>query len=324
MTEIKSPHDALFKARFSRRPTAIAFCRHYLPPEIVALLDLDSLEVVKESFSDEALRQHFSDMLYQIALRTGGTAHLHILLEHKSWPDQGVALQIARYQMQKWAELWNDHAPRLPVILPVVLYHGKQKWNVPRNFAAMFNLYGPAAVLRPFVPDFYYYLCDLSKYNELTGGPELEPLFQTLKFAFRRGLKANLLNILQQAARLEPLQEAQIFLETLTNYWRATKQLKDKEIAIAMNELLPGYSHIKTPWIEQWRDEGRHEGTRKASEAIVLALLRHRFQTVNEQTVTQIRALSTKQLQELSVAVLDFKKVADLSRWLRNNAPAVP
>lgn len=287
----------------------------------MALLDLDTLEVAKESFSDEELRQHFSDMLYQIALRTGGTAQVHLLLEHKSWPDQGVTLQMARYQIQKWAELWRSSPQRLPVIIPAVLYHGKQAWDVPRNFAALFNLHGPTAILRPFVPDFHYYLCDLSKYNEFAGGPELEPLFAVLKYAFRRGLKANLLNILRQAAALEPLQEARIFLETLTNYWRATEQLKDKEIAAAMNELLPGYSHIKTPWIEQWRDEGRNEGrtegTRIASENIVLALLRHRFQTVNEPTAAQIRALSTKQLQDLSVAVLDFKKPADLNRWLR-------
>jgi predicted transposase YdaD len=38
------------------------------------LLDLSAPEMVKDSFIDEELRQHFSDLLYRVNLKRGGDA----------------------------------------------------------------------------------------------------------------------------------------------------------------------------------------------------------------------------------------------------------
>ena len=54
MEEITRPHDRFFKETFSQVETARDFVRHYLPKEIAALLNLDTLEVTKDSFVDES------------------------------------------------------------------------------------------------------------------------------------------------------------------------------------------------------------------------------------------------------------------------------
>lgn len=43
----------------------------HLPSHVAAQLDLDTLELTHDSFVDETLREHFSDLLFVVALRGG-------------------------------------------------------------------------------------------------------------------------------------------------------------------------------------------------------------------------------------------------------------
>ena len=45
----KNPHDEFFKAVFGKPENTAAFLRRFLPAEVVAVLDLDSLKPVKEA-----------------------------------------------------------------------------------------------------------------------------------------------------------------------------------------------------------------------------------------------------------------------------------
>ena len=64
MTEISNPHDRFFKDVLSRREAARDFVLYYLPADLAALLDVESLVVSKDSFVDKDLREHFSDIIY--------------------------------------------------------------------------------------------------------------------------------------------------------------------------------------------------------------------------------------------------------------------
>src|SRR5215813_2862601 len=102
MTDLTNPHDRFFKELLARPETATDFLVNYLPPEIVALLDLSVPELAKDSFIDEELRQHFSDLLYRVKLRSGDDAFVYILFEHKSTPDGWTAFQLLRYEVRIW------------------------------------------------------------------------------------------------------------------------------------------------------------------------------------------------------------------------------
>lgn len=81
MDKLPNPHDRFYKELFSQPDTVADFVRHYLPEHLVAAIDLASLEIVKESFVDEELRQYFSDVLFGVKLKRGGEAFIYILLE---------------------------------------------------------------------------------------------------------------------------------------------------------------------------------------------------------------------------------------------------
>jgi predicted transposase/invertase (TIGR01784 family) len=87
---------------------------------------------------DEDLKRHASDLLYNVKLKSGGDARIVVLVDHKSGPEKWVALQLLRYQVQIWQEEKNDKADKLPVVIPVVLYHGRKKWRVSEHFSDLF------------------------------------------------------------------------------------------------------------------------------------------------------------------------------------------
>ena len=64
-SHLSNPHDSFFKDLFSRQEAAHDFLKHYLPPEVVATLNLDHLDIRKDSFIDPDLQAHFSDILYK-------------------------------------------------------------------------------------------------------------------------------------------------------------------------------------------------------------------------------------------------------------------
>lgn len=72
MSTLTNPHDKFFKTVFSQKEVAVDFLRHYLPADVIALLEPESLEYVKESFVDPHLREFFSDSC------------VHRLLENRS------------------------------------------------------------------------------------------------------------------------------------------------------------------------------------------------------------------------------------------------
>ena len=94
MTEISNPHDRFFKDVLSRREAARDFVLYYLPADVAVLLDIESLVVSKDSFVDKELREHFSDIIYQVDLKQGDSAYIYLLFELKSYSEPLIALHL--------------------------------------------------------------------------------------------------------------------------------------------------------------------------------------------------------------------------------------
>ena len=200
MAELSNPHDAFFKDTLSRDDVARDFLQHYLPAQISQVLDLSTLSISKDSFVDRRLGRHYSDLLYTVALRNGREVHLYVLFEHKSLPEPEVALDLLRYMLRIW-ELDQKQRRNLLPILPVVVYHGRVEWRVGLQ---LHDLLKPPDELRSFVPDFRFWLCDLSKYEdaELKGAVILRAGLQLLKYILRPELSERLPVIFSLLAEL--------------------------------------------------------------------------------------------------------------------------
>ncbi|GIK54514.1 MAG: Rpn family recombination-promoting nuclease/putative transposase [Chloroflexi bacterium] len=134
---VHNPHDRFFRESFSRPEIVRNYLEEYLPADLLALLDLDTLILQEGTFIDETLREQQSDLLYQTRLRGDGrTLYLYFLFEHKSQPELLIALQLLCYLLAIWQGQVKQKQPLAPII-PLVVYHGEKVWHVPTDFFSL-------------------------------------------------------------------------------------------------------------------------------------------------------------------------------------------
>ena len=164
MSDINNPHDKLFKETLSVPDNAKDFLQDYLPKKILEQINIQTLEICKDSFIEESLSEFFSDILYSVSF-SGQKGYIYLLLEHKSSYDKYTPIQLLQYMLQIWKQhIKENKTSKLPIIVPLVLYHGKSKWNIGTNFINLFD--DPPDDLKPYIPDFEYILYDLSQYTD--------------------------------------------------------------------------------------------------------------------------------------------------------------
>jgi predicted transposase/invertase (TIGR01784 family) len=168
---ISNPHDALFKVVLGQPEHARGMLRAVVPPVLAEALDWQTLTLRPGSFVDAALRHQHTDLLYSATWRNGGEALVYLLFEHQSTPPpEGLmAYRLLRYQDRIWEHWRADHpkAKTLPMIIPIVMYHGVTPWSEPRSFEALLDV--PAGVrpaVEPYLVRFTYLLLDLSEMSD--------------------------------------------------------------------------------------------------------------------------------------------------------------
>lgn len=313
---------------FSRRDVAHAFLKHYLPGEVAALLDLNTLTIARESFVDETLRPHYSDVLYHVRLRDGNEGYVAVLFEHKSYADRWVALQVLRYMVRIWEQQRKQDVPLTPVI-PVVVYHGVTRWGVPLDFGAL--IAGLDETLRPYLPDYRYHLCDLSEYSDedIVGTAHLQMALLLLKYALSGELWERLPGILRL---LEGVWQAEnptalMYFEAVLRYVSGVTGDKEGEelrevIKEAFSEGGEAMETILEKWEQQGFQKGLQQGTQRGIrqgllEAIELGL-NLRFGVAGLGILPQVRKIEdVDQLRAIKQALLSAESVDELTVLLK-------
>ncbi len=344
---ISKPHDKFFKDVFSRPEVAQDFCRHYLPREIVELLDLSTLTQAKDSFVDENLRESFSDLLFKIKLKTGRDIYIYILFEHKSHRDPMVLFQILRSEVKIWD---NDRKQRgnskLRPIIPLVIYHGRRKWNVPLDFHSLFLW---TEGMEKYLPQFEYLLVDIPrmKDEQIGGDALLKALLVVLKYIKQRDPREKAARIATAFRELKDRRsDIEEILYTVLLYLYQTIKAEDQtqvqqEFERTLREGAEIMPTLAEYYIQQGIEEGRKEGKqeglqeglqqglqqgkqeglrealREAREA-VLDILQTRFNKVPRRLVKKITAIDDmEQLRELRKKSLTVSTLKEFDQDLQ-------
>ena len=268
MQSAHQPHDHFFRATFGRTEVASGFAQHYLPEAIRAALDLSTLRPLKDSFIDAELREHSSDLLYEVTMREGGNAYVYLLFEHKSYPEPLTAFQVLRYMVRIWDHLRQQRpGAAFPPIVPILLYHGASRWNAATHFA---NLIEGMPALAPHIPDFEYVLCDLSTYSdaELVGGVMEQITLLTLKHVFDTGEEwaAILPRLMELLAVLTQARDGLDYIQIVLRYLASAAQtLQPTVLRAAVDQTFPEdggtlMNTIAQEWIQQGLEQGREQG----------------------------------------------------------------
>ncbi len=158
------PHDHFFKKMMSNRQFALDFCKDLLPKKILRNIRLESLSYMNESHITPDLKGHLADVILRFERADGKQGHYYIslIIEHKSHPDNMVAGQLLIYLGNGYSKQMKEQS-QLELIIPVVYYHGTQKWEV-RPFKDLIRDLPPE--LECYVPSFDIFMIDVNQMSE--------------------------------------------------------------------------------------------------------------------------------------------------------------
>jgi hypothetical protein len=294
------PHDAVFKAFFSDAKIAKNYILHYTPALVHSRIDLSVFEKSNTAFVNGRFGISFSDVAYETRLTTGGLARLLFLFEHKSYlPAHPVYLQLLDYLLQIWEDDLKNKRP-LSLIIPIVVYHGKQIWEQ-RPFSDYFM--GLPAEWEPFIPNFNYLLTDLGQIplqtiGEKTETEHLRNLFMALKLARdQQQVIDNWEKVFNFDSAFHHEDRDKILLQTLTLYIFNIFDMSKTQIK-ELNKQLPEPEHS---WIdaipeifgEKWREEGREESNRNFTAKII-----QKFPTWSDSEVAEFVGVTVSFVQK--------------------------
>jgi predicted transposase/invertase (TIGR01784 family) len=329
---MSGPHDLLFKGVLSHPEHARGVLRAVVPTAIAQALDWAILANYPGSFVDPLLTGKHTDLLFSIAWRGANEgvkdALVYLLFEHQSTSDRWMAFRLLRYLLRIWDHWLGDH-PRdrsLPIIVPVVLYHGQEPWSAPVAFDALFDV--PEAVrqaLAPHLVQLTYLLDNLSDVSDdqLRARP-MTALGRLVEVCFKHarnrpdllerlsGWADVLFEVINAPNGLEAL-------ELIMRYILRVNDYVEPDDLRAFLERMAGpdaKETVMTAWDrleERSEQRGEERGIQKGERAVLLRLLRQRFGArVDADAERRLATASAKQIDIWLDRVLSAPTLTEL------------
>ena len=213
---------------------------------------------------------------------------------------------------------------RPSLILPVVIYNGKKKWNVPTKFADLLDV--PPGLLR-FAMNFEYLLVDLNDLDESDIQGSLEVVLGTR--LLKNHDESSKLNtwketIEQFAEELKGLPERERIEELIPfiMYTLATSDVKKDQIeAILEKALEPKEKNIMPTLQKTFRREfrnGKIEGEIKGKIAVISDLLEAEFGAEGLRIAERIGKLNDlEKIDKIQKFVVRTKNLRSIEKFLQ-------
>ncbi|MBI1292691.1 hypothetical protein GC173_15865 [bacterium] len=319
---LHNPHDRMFRALFTRLDSAAGFLREFIPSAVSERCSWDELQIVPGTWIDEEFNEFESDLLYSVPMR-GGQLGLCVLLEHQSTPDRWMPLRLLIYMTRIWQETRKQGMTdgRLAPVLPVVVYQGARRWEVPTSLGELFALSDEArAGLAPFLPAFEFALFDLSRVTAIPGGIETRVVLEIMR-AVMKGPEAYL-KALEGAspAMQEMLMEPRtaLLIETVLRYSLLVDSKASRQDVKLILEASPGALKEKAMSIaEELIQEGREQGLCAGLRRSVCRLARIRFGDDRQIAGALENITEPERLEDLHALAATAKTLEELVAALR-------
>jgi hypothetical protein len=306
MKEITSPHDAFVKFVLSI-PGVAAQLLGLLPKQYTQYFDLTTLKELPNSYISEDLREFFSDKVFECKKNEEGSdlANFSFLLEHKSYPYKHLRVQLTLYlALKALAEIKDGKEPTFT--LPVLLYHGLQKWNK-RSLLEEFPLL--PTDLHKFVAALDYFVIDLTAMSDeeilkLQQSPLVNMLLIIKHHKEPAYLSKELDKIFIYNEIYQSTEPGRAFLWELLVYYFKTSQLsglKDKSIIHKLPQIM------QTTALSTWDNlilEGKAEEQTRITRHFIL-----RFPTWTDQEIADSHAVSVEFVKNIRKQLIKEKAI---------------
>jgi len=335
---IQNPHDKFFKETFSNVAVAKDFVNNYLPQSIINIVDINTLEPQKDSFINEELQEVFSDMLFRVNINKK-EGYLYFLFEHKSYISKNVSFQLLKYMLEIWeAKIKKENIHELPIIIPLVIYHGKEDWKIKTTLGEMINGYKELPKdVKKYVPDYEYLLYDIARYTdeEIKGEVQLRILLSILRDILTKDNKGIRETVLRASEHLRELDDKQTGIEYFETFMRYIFNVGQKlakgdieDIIKKFEKTYPEGSEVVMTLAEVLRQEGKEEGKKKKKKKkkkkekketlykTAIRLLTKRFGKLPEEIKNKISQLDVYNLEIIIDGIFEYDNLEDVKKYI--------
>ena len=259
--KIQNVHDKFFKETFSRIDVVTNFLEELVDEKLVKKLDLSTLQIDNNSFIDEKLEERFADIVYTCDYAGKGKVKIALLFEHKSYKENYPHWQLNQYILNVW-EASSKQKKKKPIpIIPIVIYHGKEKWDYQPVTSYFDNL--DEKLIR-YIPNFDYHLFNLNKIpdKQIVNFRNKFLAISALLFKHSRFTKyiKKIENDLVELLKLIDNQTSNNFTVSMTLYIQNTDELPITELIAIFSKVSSNINHTVMTTAEQLISQGFNQG----------------------------------------------------------------
>ena len=294
------------------------FFEQHLPADFLQSMDMKTLQIDKNTFIDEAFKESEADVLYSVQTKLG-LVYLYILCEHQSVADYWIMFRLLKYILHIMdAHMKQYPHDDLPFVYPMIVYTGKDPWNVPLEIFPLFGKSEELArelFLKPAqLLDIHRMSDDELRQHQLSG---------LVAFAFKH----------RKTTKME------YFLDKLYGWIMDIEGLSQEGEFIAkiviryvMNEIPEGYEamliqksqdvsskvvqgEVRTV-AQKWHEDGRvigvKQGVQQGEARLLIKLLKQRFGTLSAADISMIEQADEDTLLTWGTRILEVESLEEM------------
>ena len=308
-TKKNTPHDGLIKKVMENPIAAQEFLEEYVPESFKSRIDLSTVKIEKESFVEKNLKKQLSDIVLSVKTKNNQKAFVYCLIEAQVNPDYWIAFRLFKYMLLLCERHIKDK-DKLPLICPLVFYHGSKKYDAPMN---LWELFSDPKEAKNLLGN-NYQLVDLHAMsdNEINYDKHLSIILYMMKHAHQRDKLKLIEDVFKNCNKAILIDAGMDYVYTKLMVWYNDCKIpleKKREFEQLVLDHLPkekGAEIMKTiadSYIEEGINKGiaigKNEGI-AIGEARVIEIARRMLQEKTDiKFISSVTGLSTDEIQKL-------------------------
>ena len=124
-SKVNNLHDKLFRDILNQKEQMINILKRYLNVEI----NEKEIEQYNSNYITEKYKDKQSDIVYKLKDK-----NIYFLVEHQSSVDKEMPIRIMEYSIELIRQTIQNDSNSKPSVIPIVIYTGKEKWRVEKEY----------------------------------------------------------------------------------------------------------------------------------------------------------------------------------------------
>ena len=241
--------------------------------------------------------------------------YIYILFEHKSYNDPRVLLQLLKYILRIWEEKYNTKTNKLPIIIPLVIYNGENKWNIETKLINLIEgIEELPEIMKQYIPTYQYEIYDFSPEEKLgiVGLANLKAILQTTRVArVKTGKKFDeeLRRAFEFLVGIKDKKTFNELFESCMLYLMYTRDdINIEKVEEVAKKVMDERGELIMTIAEKLKNEGMEKGKIEGEKELIIEILNQRFgEDFDKRLENKIRKANEETINQIKKNILSIK-----------------